>query len=81
MTLSASDATSKGLNRSICLRMKSTLTKRGCHFKSSGYRVRAGRLHEAMIVVRLTASSSYDQRLVTGLALRVAFMLVTVIRT
>ncbi|XP_028969056.1 protein trachealess [Galendromus occidentalis] len=29
----------QGLDRSFCIRMKSTLTKRGCHFKSSGYRV------------------------------------------
>lgn len=29
----------KGMERSFCIRMKSTLTKRGCHFKSSGYRV------------------------------------------
>ncbi|KAG8188194.1 hypothetical protein JTE90_021217 [Oedothorax gibbosus] len=29
----------KGTDRSFCIRMKSTLTKRGCHFKSSGYRV------------------------------------------
>ncbi|XP_067120033.1 protein trachealess-like isoform X3 [Centruroides vittatus] len=29
----------KGFERSFCIRMKSTLTKRGCHFKSSGYRV------------------------------------------
>nr|XP_023012829.1 protein trachealess isoform X3 [Leptinotarsa decemlineata] len=29
----------KGLDRAFCVRMKSTLTKRGCHFKSSGYRV------------------------------------------
>ncbi|KAL0276379.1 UNVERIFIED_CONTAM: hypothetical protein PYX00_003966 [Menopon gallinae] len=29
----------KGLDRAFCIRMKSTLTKRGCHFKSSGYRV------------------------------------------
>ncbi|KAI9586720.1 hypothetical protein GQX74_002567, partial [Glossina fuscipes] len=29
----------KGFERSFCVRMKSTLTKRGCHFKSSGYRV------------------------------------------
>ncbi|KAJ8986237.1 hypothetical protein NQ317_009943 [Molorchus minor] len=29
----------KGLERAFCIRMKSTLTKRGCHFKSSGYRV------------------------------------------
>ncbi|CAO1376558.1 unnamed protein product [Diamesa hyperborea] len=28
-----------GLERAFCIRMKSTLTKRGCHFKSSGYRV------------------------------------------
>ena len=27
-------------DRAFCIRMKSTLTKRGCHFKSSGYRVR-----------------------------------------
>lgn len=30
----------KGYERAFCVRMKSTLTKRGCHFKSSGYRVR-----------------------------------------
>lgn len=29
----------KGFERAFCVRMKSTLTKRGCHFKSSGYRV------------------------------------------
>lgn len=29
-----------GLDRAICVRMKSTLTKRGCHFKTPGYRVR-----------------------------------------
>lgn len=29
----------KGFERAFCIRMKSTLTKRGCHFKSSGYRV------------------------------------------
>ncbi|XP_063234024.1 protein trachealess [Bacillus rossius redtenbacheri] len=38
MTLSANNAY-KGLDRAFCIRMKSTLTKRGCHFKSSGYRV------------------------------------------
>jgi hypothetical protein len=32
----------KGFERSFCIRMKSTLTKRGCQFKqSSGYRVSA----------------------------------------
>ncbi|XP_035703736.1 protein trachealess isoform X3 [Folsomia candida] len=36
MTLSS--ANYKGLDRAFCIRMKSTLTKRGCHFKSSGYR-------------------------------------------
>ncbi|KAH8349900.1 hypothetical protein KR084_009086 [Drosophila pseudotakahashii] len=34
----ASTAGYKGYDRSFCIRMKSTLTKRGCHFKSSGYR-------------------------------------------
>ncbi|CAL4062085.1 unnamed protein product, partial [Meganyctiphanes norvegica] len=29
----------KGYDRAFCIRMKSTLTKRGCHFKSAGYRV------------------------------------------
>ncbi|XP_071530644.1 protein trachealess isoform X4 [Panulirus ornatus] len=29
----------KGYDRAFCIRMKSTLTKRGCHFKTSGYRV------------------------------------------
>ncbi|XP_050522122.1 protein trachealess isoform X2 [Daktulosphaira vitifoliae] len=38
MSLSSSNAY-KGLDRAFCIRMKSTLTKRGCHFKSSGYRV------------------------------------------
>ncbi|KAK2709476.1 protein trachealess-like isoform X2 [Artemia franciscana] len=33
------DADYKGFDRAFCLRMKSTLTKRGCHMKSSGYRV------------------------------------------
>ncbi|KFB52226.1 AGAP000056-PA-like protein [Anopheles sinensis] len=31
--------TYEGDDRAFCIRMKSTLTKRGCHFKSSGYRV------------------------------------------
>ncbi|KAH8275029.1 hypothetical protein KR018_011316 [Drosophila ironensis] len=34
----ASTSGYKGYDRSFCVRMKSTLTKRGCHFKSSGYR-------------------------------------------
>ncbi|KAG8186224.1 hypothetical protein JTE90_008751 [Oedothorax gibbosus] len=38
MQLNSSNA-SASLQRSFCVRMKSTLTKRGCHFKSSGYRV------------------------------------------
>ncbi|GIY37089.1 protein trachealess [Caerostris darwini] len=38
MTLNGNTAY-KGMDRSFCIRMKSTLTKRGCHFKSSGYRV------------------------------------------
>ncbi|XP_022915220.1 protein trachealess isoform X3 [Onthophagus taurus] len=38
MTL-GSNPTYRGLDRAFCVRMKSTLTKRGCHFKSSGYRV------------------------------------------
>lgn len=38
MTLN-SQSMYKGYERAFCVRMKSTLTKRGCHFKSSGYRV------------------------------------------
>uniref|UniRef100_T1JJ64 PAS domain-containing protein n=1 Tax=Strigamia maritima TaxID=126957 RepID=T1JJ64_STRMM len=38
MTLGGNTAY-KGLDRAFCIRMKSTLTKRGCHFKSSGFRV------------------------------------------
>lgn len=38
MTLNSTSAY-KGYDRAFCIRMKSTLTKRGCHFKSSGYRV------------------------------------------
>ena len=30
----------RGYDRTFCVRMKSTLTKRVCHFKTSGYRVR-----------------------------------------
>ncbi|XP_031626629.1 protein trachealess isoform X2 [Contarinia nasturtii] len=37
--MSVSSNTYKGYERAFCVRMKSTLTKRGCHFKSSGYRV------------------------------------------
>lgn len=40
MTLAASGTLYRGMDRAFCVRMKSTLTKRGCHFKSSGYRVR-----------------------------------------
>ncbi|XP_013139697.1 PREDICTED: protein trachealess isoform X2 [Papilio polytes] len=39
MTLAASGVLFRGMDRAFCVRMKSTLTKRGCHFKSSGYRV------------------------------------------
>ncbi|XP_075984441.1 PAS domain-containing protein trachealess isoform X6 [Anticarsia gemmatalis] len=39
MSLAASGALYRGMDRAFCVRMKSTLTKRGCHFKSSGYRV------------------------------------------
>ncbi|XP_045503905.1 protein trachealess isoform X1 [Colias croceus] len=39
MTLAASGSLYRGMDRAFCVRMKSTLTKRGCHFKSSGYRV------------------------------------------
>lgn len=39
MSLAASGALYRGMDRAFCIRMKSTLTKRGCHFKSSGYRV------------------------------------------
>ncbi|KAF9416760.1 hypothetical protein HW555_005989 [Spodoptera exigua] len=39
MSLAASGSLYRGMDRAFCVRMKSTLTKRGCHFKSSGYRV------------------------------------------
>ncbi|KAI8437743.1 hypothetical protein MSG28_011977 [Choristoneura fumiferana] len=39
MSLAASGGLYRGMDRAFCIRMKSTLTKRGCHFKSSGYRV------------------------------------------
>lgn len=39
MTLAGSSSVYRGMDRAFCVRMKSTLTKRGCHFKSSGYRV------------------------------------------
>lgn len=45
-----SNAAYQGLDRSFCIRMKSTLTKRGCHFKSSGYRV-------VMVLCRLRPSA------------------------
>lgn len=37
--MSITNSEYKGYERAFCVRMKSTLTKRGCHFKSSGYRV------------------------------------------
>ncbi|XP_045484446.1 protein trachealess isoform X2 [Pieris rapae] len=43
MTLAASGSLYRGMDRAFCIRMKSTLTKRGCHFKSSGYRVGRGK--------------------------------------
>ena len=46
-----SNSAYQGLDRSFCIRMKSTLTKRGCHFKSSGYRV-------VMVLCRLRPQSS-----------------------
>ncbi|CAM6031340.1 unnamed protein product, partial [Sphagnum compactum] len=42
----------KGFDRAFCIRMKSTLTKRGCHFKSSGYRV-------VLILCRLRAQYNF----------------------
>lgn len=44
----------KGYDRAFCVRMKSTLTKRGCHFKSSGYRV-------VLIICRLRPQISFTQ--------------------
>ncbi|XP_037032208.1 protein trachealess isoform X5 [Bradysia coprophila] len=38
-SMSLTTSSYKGFERAFCVRMKSTLTKRGCHFKSSGYRV------------------------------------------
>ena len=35
-----SPSPTKGFDRTFCIRMKSTLTKRGVHVKCSGYRVR-----------------------------------------
>lgn len=43
-----------GLDRSICVRMKSTLTKRGCHFKTPGYRVLS-------LQCRLRAQTTFSQ--------------------
>ena len=40
--------------RAFCIRMKSTLTKRGCHFKSSGYRV-------VLLLGQLRPQYSYTQ--------------------
>ena len=42
----------KGYERAFCVRMKSTLTKRGCHFKSSGYRVRGHYFETSDVRVR-----------------------------
>lgn len=52
MTLTSSNY--KGFDRAFCIRMKSTLTKRGCHFKSSGYRV-------VLILCRLRPQYSFTQ--------------------
>lgn len=52
MTLTG--AAYKGYDRAFCVRMKSTLTKRGCHFKSSGYRV-------VLVLARLRPQYSFTQ--------------------
>lgn len=50
----------KGLERAFCVRMKSTLTKRGCHFKSSGYRVSFGTLRAGILINLRSISGSSD---------------------
>lgn len=40
--------TDNTLERSFFIRMKSTLTKRGVHIKSSGYKVRVALQHEIL---------------------------------
>lgn len=47
--MSMSGSNYKGFDRAFCIRMKSTLTKRGCHFKSSGYRVSVDANHRKFI--------------------------------
>uniref|UniRef100_A0A336LEX2 CSON008284 protein n=1 Tax=Culicoides sonorensis TaxID=179676 RepID=A0A336LEX2_CULSO len=53
MTISSNSAY-KGYDRAFCIRMKSTLTKRGCHFKSSGYRV-------VLVLCRLRTQYNFTQ--------------------
>lgn len=59
----ASTSGYKGYDRSFCVRMKSTLTKRGCHFKSSGYRVS---LRSLSLSVYLSLSLSVAARSCRG---------------
>lgn len=54
-----SNSAYQGLDRSFCIRMKSTLTKRGCHFKSSGYRVLAQNWFWCKWVFSLTTMSIF----------------------
>ncbi|CAM1299087.1 NPAS3 (predicted) [Pycnogonum litorale] len=42
------------ISRSFCIRMKSTLTKRGCHFKCAGYRV-------VLVLSRMRPHSLFSQ--------------------
>ena len=49
----------KGFERSFCIRMKSTLTKRGCQFKqSTGYRV-SKNLHQVIIFFSTRKSKKF----------------------
>ena len=64
----------EGDDRALCIRMKSTLTKRGCHFKSSGYRVilllchlRKRNAHSDVDHVSTSSSSSSDKQTVIGM--------------
>jgi len=51
--MSLNNSNYKGYGRAFCVRMKSTLTKRGCHFKSSGYRVSNSLINESIYVLAI----------------------------
>lgn len=61
------------MERQFCIRMKSTLTKRGCqHFKSSGYRVVHIVAHLRQEMIRRQATTQLNTKIIGLVAIAIA---------